>query len=691
MNSVITDLSQIPGIGQAYKARLQQIGIYLPIGVLFHLPKTYQDRTQLTPFDQLISGCNHLIQATISSTKISFGKKRMLLCFVIIDEHPLLLRFFHFNKRQMAMLQPGQHLRCFGQIRQGLQSLEMVHPEYKLINEQHPVALDACLTPIYPIVEGISQTKFRSLVKYVLDHCQGDALEDYLPASLSHQFSLAPLKEAVQLLHFPPPTVSVNEINEGHHPYQQRLILDELIAHRLSMRQKRDQHRTIDAPPLALKPALIDQFLDSLPFKLTASQQHVYQQISHDLRQPHAMLRLLQGDVGSGKTVIAMLAILQAVANGYQAAIMAPTEVLAEQHALKFKAWLTPLGIEVCQLSGSMKKSVRKQTEAAIAHGSCKVIVGTQALFQEKITFKNLSLVIIDEQHRFGVNQRQAIKAKGNHGHQEPHQLIMSATPIPRTLAMTLYADLDVSTIEGLPPGRQPITTAIISNDKRTEVIARVKKACEQGQQVYWVCTLIEDSEMLNCENAEDTAKNLQNALPSFNVGLIHGRLKNDEKSRIMTDFNLNKIHILVATTVIEVGVDVPNASIMIIENPERLGLAQIHQLRGRIGRGSTKSYCLLLYHPPLSAAAQERLTIIRDHHDGFKISAYDLKIRGPGEVLGTKQTGQMDFKIANLSRDHHLIDKAQQIADHLFEEHVDSVDKLIKRWIGHNEQYRRV
>ena len=691
MTRPIKHLSDIQGIGQAHETRLNKLGIFKPLDVLFHLPKNYQDRTKPTPLKALRPGTEQLIQAEIASTSISYGKKRMLLCHLIEGEHTLLLRFFHFNKRQMAYLQQGLCIRCFGQIRQGFSSLEIVHPEYQLINKFHPPAFDTALTPIYPTTEGMSQAKLRMLVKTILEQADLHKLHDYFPPSLAKKFSLAPLIKSLQLLHFPPPKLSLHEVKEGRHPYQQRLILDELIAHRLSMRQKRDERQKIHAIPLPFNENKIKQFLKTLPFRLTASQQKVHQQIRADLEKDQAMLRLLQGDVGSGKTIIAILAILQTIAHNYQAVIMAPTEVLAEQHYHHFNDLLSPLNIKITYLSGSLKQNERRASEQAIIEGTSKVIVGTQALFQERITFDRLALVIIDEQHRFGVTQRQAMKDKGSLNNQEPHQLIMSATPIPRTLAMTFYADLDVSTIEGLPPGRQIIQTAVVPHSRRDKVIKRVKLAAESGQQIYWVCTLIEESETLNSENAEDTAKNLKNALPELNIGLIHGRLKNDEKSAIMADFNAGKIHVLVATTVIEVGVNVPNASVMIIENPERLGLAQLHQLRGRIGRGVNKSYCILLYHDPISGIAKERLGIIRDHHDGFKIAAFDLELRGPGEVLGTRQTGDMHFKIANLSRDQYLIDKAQQIADTLFESYPEAIIPLIKRWIGQDEHYSRV
>lgn len=688
---MMTDLSHIKGIGKAYQQRLQKLGIFKPIDALFHLPASYQDKTKPTPLKRLIPGEDCLIQAEICTTSISYGKKRMLLCYVCEGDQQLLLRFFHFNSRQMAALEEGQMIRCFGQIRQGFQSLEMIHPEYQLINPHNSPAFDTALTPVYPTTAGVSQIKLRMLVKAVLANGDPETLFDVLPHSLVKQFSLMPLYDAIYHLHFPPPTLSLHELKTGTHAYQQRLILDELIAHRLSMREKRAQRQTIKARPLSYNEPLINSFLNTLPYTLTASQQQVHQHIKHDLEQKQAMLRLLQGDVGSGKTIVAVLALLQSVANGYQAVFMAPTEVLAAQHFEHISALLQPLDIKVCFLSGSVKKSTRQAHEHAIKEGSCQVIVGTQALFQEKIAFHHLALIIIDEQHRFGVNQRQAIKDKGSKQNQEPHQLIMSATPIPRTLAMTCYADLDISTINELPPGRQPIKTAMMSHTRRDAVIDRIKETVDNGQQVYWVCTLIEESETLNSENAEDTAKHLQKSLPGLAIGLIHGRLKHDEKSAIMTDFKIGKTQVLVATTVIEVGVDVPNASIMIIENPERLGLAQLHQLRGRIGRGHTKSYCLLLYQQPLSSLANERLNIIRNHQDGFKIAAYDLKLRGPGEVLGTRQTGDMHFKIANLSRDQYLIEQAQKIADFIFSQHPKMITPLIQRWIGQGEHYSRV
>jgi len=690
--SLSNDLAGIKGIGPQFKEKLSKMGINSALDILFHLPRNYQDRTRIYPIRDIRLGYEVLIEGSILSAQIILAKRRMLLCHIADNSGGMITaRFFHFNQSQYLQMQKGLSIRCFGEVRSGKQSFEMVHPEYRIIQTDTELGLETHLTPVYSLPEGMGQNRWRSLVESILIRFEHQALPEYLPEEIRQSQKFPTLFDALKFVHFPAPSVSLQQLLAGEHPMQQRLIFEELLAHRLSLRQLRQQQQQIIAPKLMQFQKFSQALLKQLPFSLTQAQTLVIQDIRGDLVQTKPMLRLLQGDVGSGKTMVALMAILQAVESGYQAAIMAPTEILAEQHYHNFKAYLEALKIPVALLANKLTASEKKGILEALFEGNIKVMVGTHALFQEGVVFHNLALVIIDEQHRFGVEQRLALQKKGQRHGMQPHQLIMTATPIPRTLAMTAYADLDLSIIDELPPGRTPIQTVLIPDFRRDEVIERVKAACQSGRQAYWVCTLIEESEVLTCQAAEQAAELLGSELDGLKVGLVHGRMKAVEKSEIMTAFKVGDINVLVATTVIEVGVDVPNASLMIIENPERLGLSQLHQLRGRVGRGSTASFCVLLYHDPLSSGTQERLKVIRDFTDGFKIAEKDLELRGPGEVLGTRQTGEMSFRIACIIKDQHLLPEVQKVSEQILEHHPNYIKPLIERWIGSAQAYGRV
>ncbi|MGY3932039.1 ATP-dependent DNA helicase RecG [Aeromonas encheleia] len=679
-------LDSLKGVGSKMLEKLERLGLATVQDLLFHLPLRYEDRTQVWPIGDLPPGLHGAVEGEIQDTQLVMGRRRMLVCRISDGTGSLTLRFFNFTAAQKNSLAPGRLLRCFGEVRPGKYGLEMAHPEYKLLGEEQAGQTEEALTPVYPTTEGLRQLSLRSLTDQALAQLELYGVEELLPAGLyPHQIELA---AALRLLHRPPPSVALALLESGQHPAQQRLVLEELLAHNLSVLKVRAQAQTQLARSLKPAPTLVKQLLGALPFKPTGAQNRVVAEISQDLQRSYPMMRLVQGDVGSGKTLVAALAALQAIGNGCQVGLMAPTELLAEQHAINFAHWLEPLGIKVGWLAGKQKGKARETQLAAIADGSVKMVVGTHAIFQEQVVFQRLALVIIDEQHRFGVHQRLALREKGEREGVHPHQLIMTATPIPRTLAMTAYADLDTSVIDELPPGRTPITTVALPDTRRGDVIARVKLACEEGKQAYWVCTLIEESEVLECQAAEDTAAELQNLLPGLHIGLVHGRMRPVEKQRVMEEFKAGILQLLVATTVIEVGVDVPNASLMIIENPERLGLAQLHQLRGRVGRGSVASHCVLLYHAPLSKTAQSRLGVLRETSDGFQIAQRDLELRGPGELLGTRQTGLADLKIADLVRDQSLIPQVQKLARYLMDRHPSHVDPLIRRWLGLRDHY---
>lgn len=681
-------ISAIKGVGSKAAERLAKLAIFSIQDLLFHLPLRYEDRTRLYPIADLMPLVHATVQGEVQSSEVQFGKRRSWLVTLRDHSGSLTLRFFHFSAAQKNAVVKGSILRCFGEAKRGPRGLEMLHPEYRLIQDGvFDSQVAETLTPIYPTTEGLKQATWRNLTDAALSYLDRYAPDEYLPLELLRQpWSLA---EALRYIHRPPPDAALSLLEAGKHPAQQRLILEELIAQQLSMYKLRSQGQQQQAVSLPIPSDLLQQFLALLPFSPTGAQQRVVSDIQQDLAKPLPMLRLVQGDVGSGKTLVAALAALTVIGNGYQVALMAPTELLAEQHAINFQRWFEPLGIQLAWLGGKTKGKARQATLEAMQSGVAQMIIGTHALFQQEVAFSKLALIIIDEQHRFGVHQRLALREKGGISDHYPHQLVMTATPIPRTLAMTAYADLDTSIIDELPPGRTPVTTVAIPDSRRDEVISRVRQVVtEHKRQAYWVCTLIEESEALQCQAAEDTAVLLQQALPELKIGLVHGRLKGAEKQQIMQDFSSGTLDLLVATTVIEVGVDVPNASLMIIENPERLGLAQLHQLRGRVGRGSAVSHCVLLYHAPLSRTTQSRLSVLRESNDGFVIAQRDLEIRGPGELLGTRQTGLMQFKIADLSRDSDLLPQARQIAATLWQQHRPASLQLIKRWLANKEIY---
>ncbi len=694
-SAVIPSVTVLKGVGAAMAIKLEKLGIENLQDLLFHLPLRYQDRTSVKSIRELRIGDEVVIEAEVSTSEIKFGKRKTLLCRVQDGTGSLTLRFFHFSASQKNNLSTGKTLRCFGEVRPGPNGLEMVHPEYKALDEVLANTMEQSLTPVYPMTEGLQQNRVRSLMTQALSWLDKEGLAELLPEAIRSQWRLPELKESLRYLHNPPPNANIEAMSEGKHPAQRRLVIEELLAHHLTLLNVRKKIHAQGAFVFQRPQQMSAQFLASLPFSLTGAQQRVCAEVAEDLTLGVPMLRLVQGDVGSGKTVVAAMAALQAVENNFQATIMAPTEILAEQHFTNFTQWLEPLGIKVAMISGKIKGKKREKNLEVVASGEAKVVVGTHALFQDEVRFYNLGLAVIDEQHRFGVHQRLSLREKGRDGLKCPHQLIMTATPIPRTLTMSAYADLDCSVIDELPPGRTAVKTVVISDQRRDEVIARVKEACAQKRQVYWVCTLIEESEALQCQAAEVTAEQLTELLPELRIGLIHGRMKSAEKAQVMQRFkgdaeNPYELDLLVATTVIEVGVDVPNASVMIIENPERLGLAQLHQLRGRVGRGSMASFCLLMYKAPLSYTGKQRLQIMRETNDGFVIAQKDLEIRGPGEVLGTRQTGDMQFKIADLTRDADLLDRVQQLASQVSADS-QQVSAITRRWLGSSEQYGHV
>jgi ATP-dependent DNA helicase RecG len=675
------------GVGPRLAARLADCGIHQVQDLLFHLPLRYQDRTRITPIGALAEGADVVVEGEVRLADVAFGRRRSLVVRLQDGTGTLTLRFFHFSAAQKQNLAPGTRLRCFGQVRRGASGYELYHPEYRQVSAEEP-AVQETLTPVYPTTEGITQAQWRKLCAQAAAYLARARLRDLLPGNTRYPFDLS---AALLYLHAPPPDAPQVELREGQHPAQLRLALEELVAHNLSLQRLRDRVRREGAPVLGAAPEAQAAFLATLPFAPTAAQQRVIDEISRDLGERRPMLRLVQGDVGSGKTLVAACAALQALANGYQVAVMAPTEILAEQHWHNFSGWFQPLGIEMTSLTGRLKGGKREAVLQRLASGEARFVVGTHALFQGDVRFDRLGLVIVDEQHRFGVHQRLALTEKAGPDIGRPHQLIMTATPIPRTLSMVAYADLDCSVIDELPPGRQPVQTVLIDNNRREAVIRRVESACREGRQAYWVCTLVEESDTLQAQAAEATAEQLREAMPEVAVGLVHGRMKAADKEQVMAAFKAGELALLVATTVIEVGVDVANASLMIIENPERLGLAQLHQLRGRVGRGNTASHCVLLYQSPLSHAGRERLGALRASADGFFIAEKDLALRGPGEVLGTRQTGLMDFRIADLPAHSHLLDYVQELARQIHVDHPDLEDALIRRWIGSSTQFANV
>ena len=691
--SLSDPITSLTGIGPRLQERLMHIGIDRIQDLLFHLPYRYIDRTRLISLGELKAGEDAYFQGEIELTQIRYGKRRSLLCRISDGTGAVILRFFYFSKSQQNKLQRGQLIRCYGKVRRGSSSLEIIHPEYRLLESGVDVELEKQLTAVYPSTEGLQQPRIRKLIEQALVILNSDKknINELLPQEILLEQDLPTLADALEYVHRAPITADLQSLIDEKHPTQKRLIIEELLAHQLSLLKLRNELKKEKSPIFNNSQYLVSEFLKKLSFKLTNAQKNAFKIIASDLNANSAMLRLLQGDVGSGKTVIAALATLQVIEQNYQVAIMVPTELLAEQHYKNFSVWFEPLNIETVLLTGKLKKSIRNLIEEKLKNKKSIVVIGTHALFQESIIFSKLGLVIIDEQHRFGVHQRLALIEKGKQYDEYPHQLIMTATPIPRTLTMTAYADLDYSIIDELPPGRIPVNTSVHSNQRRNEIIDRIKNVCDEGRQVYWVCTLIDESESLQCETVVATSEHLKQKLKKINTGMIHGRMKANEKEAIMKDFKEGKINLLVATTVIEVGVDVPNASLMIIDNAERLGLSQLHQLRGRIGRGNEKSHCILIYQSPLSNLAKERLEIMRTTNDGFVIAEKDLELRGPGEVLGTRQAGIPDFRIANLKRDSYLLSKIQRIATQLIERNPKNVELLIKRWLGKKHEYSNV
>ncbi len=680
-------LDALKGVGPALAVKLARLGLKSQQDLLFHLPLRYQDRTRVSPIGTLRHSDHAVIEGEIELADVHLGRRRSLMVRIADGSGALFLRFFYFNRAQQKAFAKGARLRAYGEVRRGAHTLEMVHPEYRLLGEGQETQVEEALTPIYPATEGVGQTQLRRLIDQMLERIRDTPPRELLPPGLLPP-GLPTLAEALQLLHHPPPETSLQALEAGSHPAIQRLALEELLAHQLALRHTRHQLQALRAPLLAGDGLLVRAFLAALPFPLTGAQQRVSAEIARDLATPRPMLRLVQGDVGSGKTVVAALAALRAIESGYQAALMAPTELLAEQHFRNLSAWFEPLGLRVAWLAGSLKGRKRRDMLEHTALGTAKLVVGTHALFQPEVRFRKLGLVMVDEQHRFGVEQRLALKEKGVEDDSHPHQLTLTATPIPRTLYMTAYADLDLSIIDELPPGRTPVETVVIPEGRRMEVVARVRAQCREGRQAYWVCPLISESDVLTCQAAEETSTILAQELPELCVGLIHGRMKAAQKDAVMAEFKRGALDLLVATTVIEVGVDVPNASLMIIENAERLGLAQLHQLRGRVGRGAEKSSCVLLYAAPLSAIAKERLHVMRETNDGFVIAQRDHDLRGPGELLGTRQTGLLALKVADLQRDADLVERLATIAEGVEQRYPELVEPLQVRWIGAAERY---
>ena len=678
------------GVGSVLAEKLLRLGVTQVQDLLFVLPLRYEDRTQVCQIGSLLPGMRSVVEGEIQLTEVTYRRRRQLLCRISDGSGFLTLRFFYFSAAQQNGLARGARIRCFGEIRRGPLGLEIVHPEYRRVLEiQAP--LEETLTPIYPLTEGVPQGRLRALIAEALRELETSAVRDWIPPHMIEPLGLPPLKDALSYMHRPPREAELSELAAGRHPAQRRLAFEELLAHHLSLKLLKRAAKTDPAAPLDDSEGLERRFVAGLPFSLTNAQARALKDVDADLRENLPMVRLLQGDVGCGKTVVAAAAAARAAGSGLQAALMAPTELLAEQHWRNFRDWFQPLGLTVALLSGSQPARTRRSAFEAIASGEIRIVVGTHALFQEGVDFAHLALVIVDEQHRFGVQQRLRLQEKGQKHGRFPHQLIMTATPIPRTLAMTAYADLDISVIDELPPGRTPVKTVVVPEQRRDEVVMRIVEACRAGRQAYWVCPLIEESEELRSQAAEETAAVLAEALPEVRIGLVHGRMPSAKKDEAMLAFKAGKIQLLVATTVIEVGVDVPNATLMVIENAERMGLAQLHQLRGRVGRGTEASTCLLLYRAPLSQLARERLKVIRETNDGFEIARRDLELRGPGELLGTRQTGLAQLRVADLMRDVDLLPRVQETAELLLAAYADNIAALAARWIGSGERYGRV
>lgn len=676
---------QLQGVGAAAAALLEKLNIFTTDDLLFHLPRDYEDRSTIIPMNQLSVGRSYLLEGIVKGVDFPPGKRKSMAVLLQDDCGKVTLRFYHVYKALTDRAKLDQRLRVFGEVRVGARGLELYHPEIQLITEHTPLPKTE-LTAIYPATEGLTQPKLRQYVKQALIQ-HSDDLPELLPAKFTNGYVL---KQALEYIHQPPVNANMLQLAQGQHPAQQRLIFEELVAHQISLLSRRAYIQQIEAPAFSPSKTFAKQLLATLPFRLTHAQTRVCKEIVADLKQNKPMLRLIQGDVGAGKTLVAGITACHALEEGWQVALMAPTEILAEQHYLNFKKWFEPLGLNVSWLSGKQKGKARALTEQMIQQGSANLVVGTHALFQDNVEFAKLGLVIIDEQHRFGVDQRLALRNKGLHN-MTPHQLVMTATPIPRTLAMSAYGDLDTSVIDELPPGRTPIQTVTIPLERREEVLQRIASNCSEGKQAYWVCTLVEQSETLDAQAAEATYQEIKQRFPQLHIGLVHGKMKAAEKQAVMQQFKANTLQLLIATTVIEVGVDVPNASIMVIENAERLGLSQLHQLRGRVGRGATASFCALLYKSPLSQNGLERLRILRESNDGFVIAEKDLEIRGPGELLGTKQTGDMGFRVAKLERDDHLLNQAHAVAEQMLQDYPENATALLKRWLPEAPRYAYV
>ncbi|WP_151796057.1 ATP-dependent DNA helicase RecG [Acinetobacter soli] len=681
----MTSVHHLQGVGAAAASLLEKLHLFNTDDLLFHLPRDYEDRSTVIAMNQLVVGRTYLLEGWVKSVDFPPGKRKSVAALVQDDFGKVTLRFYYLYKGLTDKLTPGNRLRIFGEVRVGARGLELYHPEIQVIREHTPLPKTQ-LTAIYPSTEGLTQTKLRDYIKQALAQFS-DQLPELLPEKFTNGYAL---KEALHYIHEPPLNANMQQLAQGSHPAQQRLIFEELVAHQVSLLTRRAYIRQIAAPPFAYSQVLAKALLAQLPFHMTQAQKRVSHEIAKDLQRPEPMLRLVQGDVGAGKTLVAAVAACHALEAEWQVALMAPTEILAEQHYLNFKRWFEPLNIQVAWLSGKQKGKARAHAEQLIQTGQAQLVVGTHALFQDNVKFDKLGLVIIDEQHRFGVDQRLALRNKGV-DHLTPHQLVMTATPIPRTLAMSAYGDLDTSVIDELPPGRTPIQTVTIPLDRREEVLNRIANNCKDGKQAYWVCTLVEQSETLDAQAAQATYEEILSRFPELKVGLVHGKMKADEKQAVMAAFKANELQLLIATTVIEVGVDVPNASIMVIENAERLGLSQLHQLRGRVGRGAQASFCVLLYKHPLSQNGQERLSILRESNDGFVIAEKDLELRGPGELLGTKQTGDMNFRVAKLERDDHLLTQAHYVAGQMLSDYPEQADALLRRWLPEAPRYAYV
>ena len=681
-----TDLIDLKGVGPVLVSKLQKLKVHNQYDLLFLLPIRYEDKTSLHKISALVAGEKALIQGFVVLTTVVYRGRRMLISQLSDDTGIITLRFFHFSKQQARRLAKNTVVRCFGQTRKTASGLEMIHPEYQIINPENPAPLEAGLTPIYPTTEGLQQGRLRKIVRAALEQ-QIDTIEELLPASIVKELGLVPLTESLREIHQPS---QKNIVNDHQSLARKRLIIEELLANQLAL--KRLKRHTKKEPAMALANRLLkESLIKNLPFKLTKSQARVVEEIEMDLKKNQPMMRLLQGDVGSGKTIVAALAMLIAVGSKQQAALMAPTELLAEQHFNTVVSWFEPLGVSVALLKSKLSAKDRRTVFAGVANGTIDIIVGTHALFQPSVVYKNLALVVVDEQHRFGVEQRLSLMKKSNDRNTVPHQLIMTATPIPRTLAMTAYGDLDASIITELPKGRGNIKTIVVPEEKRSQVMDKISKECALGRQSYWVCPLIEESEELNFQAAESTYVFLQEKLKRLSIGLVHGKLSSVKKTKAMENFINGNTNILVATTVIEVGVDVANSSVMVIENAERLGLTQLHQLRGRIGRGRHESICILLYKKPLSLVAKERLAAIRATNDGFLIAEKDLQLRGPGELLGTRQKGLIGLRIADIMRDAYLLPAINKLTVNIEQNHPDLIEKIVRRWVGDQLEYRNV